>query len=165
MRTILFAFLLISLQVIGGNEIEVKSKIKSANIYLNGAQVTRKATISVKKGNNVYVVKGVTPFLVANTLQISGTGKFTIIGVDSRNNYLDKIPNSPKIKMMRDSINIYTKENEDNAQTNDAFVQEKDMILQNKIIKGQNTSLNPDDLTKLANFYRTRIKDLNFKIR
>ncbi|MCD6366157.1 MAG: mucoidy inhibitor MuiA family protein, partial [Bacteroidales bacterium] len=145
-------------------EIEVKSKIKSVNIYLNGAQVTRKARVTIKKGNNVYVVKGVTPFLVANTLQISGTGKFTIIGVDSRNNYLDKIPDSPKIKIMRDSINIYSKKNEENIQTKDAFVQEKDMILQNKIIKGQNTSLNPDDLTKLANFYRTRIKDLNFKI-
>ncbi len=164
MRTIFFAFLLISLQGFAGNEIEVKSKIKSANIYLNGAQVTRKATISIKKGSNVYVVKGITPFLVANTLQVSGTGKFTIIGVDSRNNYIDKIPDSPKIKMMRDSIKIYTRQNEDNYQTKDVFVQEKDMILQNKIIKGQNTSLNPDDLLKLANFYRTRIKELNFKI-
>lgn len=164
MKTIFFAFLLISIQVFAENEIEVKSKIKSANIYLNGAQITRKATVSVKKGSNVYIVKGITPFLVANTLQVSGSGKFTIIGVNSQNNYIDKIPDSPKIKMMRDSIKYYARQNENNLQSKDAFVQEKDLIFKNKIIKGENTNLNPDDLLKVANFYRTRIKELNFKI-
>jgi len=130
MKTIIFAFLLISIQVFAENEIEVKSNIKSVNIYLNGAQITRKATVSVKKGSNVYIVKGITPFLVANTLQVSGSGKFTIIGVNSQNNYIDKIPDSPKIKMMRDSIKYYARQNENNLQSKDAFVQEKDMIIE-----------------------------------
>ncbi len=165
MRKIILNLIIIVLPTIlfAENEIGLKSTIKNVNLFLTGAEINRTAKINVKKGNNIYIIKGLSPYLDKNTIQISGKGNFTILGVSSQNNYLQKIPSNSKIYLYKDSVNFYTKTIEDNNQLLNVYTEEKSMILANKTIKGNNQNLNPDDLTKLANFYRTRLKDINFK--
>ncbi|RLD46627.1 MAG: hypothetical protein DRI94_14600, partial [Bacteroidetes bacterium] len=165
MRKIILNLIIIVLPTIlfAENEIGLKSTIKNVNLYLTGAEINRTAKINVKQGNNIYIIKGLSPYIDKNTIQVTGRGKYTILGVSSQNNYLQKIPSNSKIYLYKDSVNFYTKTIEDNNQLLNVYTEEKSMILANKTIKGNNQNLNPDDLTKLANFYRTRLKDINFK--
>lgn len=146
------------------DEISLKSKISNVNLFLTGAEVERSAKISVKQGNNIYIIKGLSPFMDKNTIQVTGKGNFTILGVSSQINYLQEIPSNSKIYLLKDSVKYYTKSIENNNQYLNVYNEEKAMILANKTLKGNNQNLNPDDLLKLADFYRSRLKDLNFKI-
>ena len=165
MKKSIISFLIILLPsiLLAENEIEIKSKIKKVNLFLTGAEINRKAKISVKAGNNVYIIKGISPYMDKNTIQITGKGNFTILGVSSQTNYLQKVPSDSKIYLYKDSVNYYKKSVEDNNQLLNVYSEEKSMILSNKTLKGNNQNLNPDDLLKLAEFYRSRLKDINFK--
>ena len=154
----------ISLNIFADNEAELKSTIKEVNVFITGAQVIRKSNINVRKGTHSYVLKGLSPNLITSTIQVSGAGDFTIIGVDFRDNYLAELPLTPEIIMIRDSIKIYRKWIENKNQMLDVYASEKKLILTNSEIKGNNSSLNPDDLVKLADFYRVRLKEINYKV-
>jgi hypothetical protein len=163
MRTSII-LMFIALNIFADNETPVKSDIKEVNVYLTGAQVIRKSNLNIKKGTNIYILKELSPSLIPTTIQVSGKGNFTIIGVDYRDNFLSELPVTPKIKKMQDSLVTYTNWIEEKNQMLDVYSSEKNLILKNNDIKGTNTNLNPDDLIKLANIYRTRLKDLNFKM-
>ena len=163
MRTLIILMFL-ALNIYADNETTVKSNIKEVNVYLTGAQVVRKSSLSIKKGINIYVLKELSPSLLPSTIQVSGKGSFTIIGVDYRDNYLNELPVTPDVKKMLDSIKTYRMWVEDKNQMLDVYTAEKNLILQNNNIKGNNNNLNPDDLVKLADVYRSRLKDLNFKM-
>lgn len=163
MKTLIIIMFL-ALNIYADNETTVKSNIKEVNVYLTGAQITRKSNVNIKKGTNIYVLKELSPNLLPTTIQVSGKGAFTIIGVDYRDNYLNELPVTPKIKRMQDSIRTYQTWIENKNQMLDVYTSEKKLILLNNNIKGNNNNLNPDDLVKLADVYRTRLKDLNFKM-
>ena len=165
MKKIILNLIIIAIPAIlfAENEINLTSRIKNVNLFLTGAEINRTAKINVKQGNNIYIIKGLSPYMDKNTIQVTGQGKFTILGVSSQNNYLQKIPSKSKIYLYKDSVNFYTKSIEENNQYLNVYAEEKSMILANKTLKGNNQNLNPDDLVKLADFYRVRLKDINFK--
>ncbi len=154
---------ILPITLLAENNIYLKTKINNVNLFLTGAEINRIAKINIKQGNNIYIIKGLSPYMDKNTIQITGKGNFTILGVSSQNNFLEKIPANSKIYLYKDSVNYYTRTIENNNQMLNVYAEEKSMILANKTIKGNNQNLNPDDLQKLADFYRSRLKDINFK--
>lgn len=64
----------------------IDSKVEKATVFLSGAQVYRSAKVSLKAGKNVYVLGGLSPFLNQQTLQVKGTGDFTILSAVQRMN-------------------------------------------------------------------------------
>lgn len=157
---------LLSLAFLQGQSTEndIITKLKKANVFLNGAQLNRTAKIQVKSGIQDYTILGLSADVDPNSISIKGKGAYTIIGVKHRLNYLSAPKLTPEIQKLRDSIRIYTNLDERNLQIQNAYQEEKSMILQNKVIKSQNQNLDVLELQKLADFYRSRMQDINLSL-
>ncbi len=138
----------------------VNSKIKKVTVFLRGAQIYRTATTALKKGRTDVVFSGLSTRILANTLQVKGKGNFTIMSVHHQINYLKKTKLDKRIKEMQDSVVLLTGEKNLNQQFYNALNQEQQMLLANKAIGGTNTGVDVANLKTMADFYRTRLKDI-----
>jgi uncharacterized protein (TIGR02231 family) len=138
----------------------VNSKINKVTVFLQGAQIYRTATTSLKKGRIDVVFSGLSTRLLANTVQVKGKGDFTIMSVHHQINYLKKTKLDKRIKEMQDSVVLLTGEKNLNQQFYNALNQEQQMLLANKAIGGTNTGVDVANLKSMADFYRSRLKDI-----
>ena len=138
----------------------VNSKIKKVTVFLQGAQIFRTASTSLNKGRTEVVFSGLSTRLLANTVQVKGKGNFTIMSVHHQINYLKKTKLDKRIKQMQDSVLLLTNEKNLQQQFYNALNQEQQMLLANKAIGGTNTGVDVANLKSMADFYRTRLKDI-----
>ncbi|RUA30872.1 MAG: hypothetical protein DSY76_02030 [Bacteroidetes bacterium] len=138
----------------------VNSKIEKVTVFLSGAQIYRTASSSLKKGRSEVVFSGLSTHLLANTVQVKGKGNFTIMSVHHQINYLKKAKLDKRIKQMQDSVVLLTNEKNLQQQFYNALNQEQQMLLENKSIGGSNTGVDVANLKTMADFYRSRLKDI-----
>ena len=60
----------------GINETTVKSKINNVTVFLNGAQVFRKAQFKIKKGVSNIILDSISSNINANSIQVNGKGNY-----------------------------------------------------------------------------------------
>jgi len=138
----------------------VKSKIKNVTVFLSGAQIYRTASASLKKGRTDIVFSGLSTYLIPNSIQVKGKGNFTIMSVHHQINYLKKSKLDRRIKQMQDSVILLSEKNNLQKQYYNALNQELQMLLANKSIGGSNNGVSVNELKTMADFYRTRLKDI-----
>ena len=142
----------------------VNSKIKKVTVFLQGAQIHRTASTSLKKGRTDVVFSGLSTALDANSIQVKGKGNFTIMAVYHQINYLKKAKVDKRIKEMQDSVKLLSNKSNLQNQFYQALNQEAQMLLANKAIGGTNTGVDVANLKAMADFYRTRLKDIYTKM-
>ncbi len=162
-KTTLLFFLSAFSVLLQAAEKEVKSSIKSVTVFLTGAEIHRTAHVSLSAGNQVVVLKNLSQYIDANTIQVAGKGNFVILGVDFRRNYINTAQHSPEMKKLKDSLAYYQQHIEENTQMLDVYQNEKQMILANKTLGGEEAAFDPSKLAELSDFYRKRITDINLK--
>lgn len=74
---------------------EVKSTIKTVQVYTKGAQVERTGSVQLQSGRNELSIKGLSANLDPNTIQITGT-EFTILSVRHELDFVDSQNNAEK---------------------------------------------------------------------
>lgn len=145
-----------------GGEQKVVSKVSAATVFLNGAQVTRTATVNIPKGRTRLKFTDITNKLNKGSLNVSADGDFTIVSVMHQLNYLD-------VKKMDAEIDALDKEAEvlngkiDIANQMLLVYQEEETFLSNnRSLKGQQ-GLTAADIKAAADFYRERHTEIKLK--
>lgn len=145
-----------------------KAKVDKATVYLNGAQLFSSHEVVLTQGVNEIIFEGVSPLLQAPSLQASGKGNFTIMEVKFDAIYPDAIapakPSAKKIKslqLVNDSITEVQLQLDEIADKMTALQTEKNILLNNRLIKGE-TKRDTLNLFKDAMEYlRNRLNNLN----
>jgi len=158
-KVILLAFVILLTVPSFGQKI-VKSKIKKVTVFLQGAQIHRAASTSLKKGRVELVFSGLSTVLQSNSIQVKGKGNFTIMSVYHQINRLKKSKVDKKIKTMQDSVLLLHEQNNLNQQFYNALNQEQQLLIANKSIGGTNNGVDAAKLKAMADFYRIRLKDI-----
>lgn len=135
------AFLILSNSYFSANyEKDITSKIKSVTVYLNGAQVSRKGNVQLKKGVNTIYFNNVSPYVNQKTIQVKGLGDYIILDTKKLIKYPEpsktiEIPTkiTNQIKRKRDSILDIDYELSNIAQKLQHLKTEKNFLLQNKV--------------------------------
>ena len=142
-------------------EIKVDSKIEHVTVFLRGAQIERSAKKSLTKGVYYLNIEGLSNNLNPNSVQVGGKGNFTILSVSNRKNYLNASKDSPKAKMLRDSILILQDNLWYQRELKAVYQQEKNMLLANKEVSSRSaTGFQVSNVEGLANLYRKRLTEL-----
>lgn len=68
----------------------VTTTISAVKVFLSGAEVTRTGKVDLPKGTATLVFAGLSEEVDPSNIQVSGTGAFTILGVQHRLNYLEE---------------------------------------------------------------------------
>jgi uncharacterized protein (TIGR02231 family) len=159
--TLLFLILSTSVSnTLFATEIVTKSTLKEVTVFLSRAQLTIQSSTSIQAGTTDIVLSDQTAFIIPNSIQVSGKGEFTIMSVRHVADYLNKTETPSFIKVIQDSIeSIDTKMTFNNSML-EVLKNEKDLILTNKNIKGQNTNLTASELEDMADFFRDRFEEI-----
>lgn len=152
-----------------------KAKVEKATVYLNGAQLFSNHDVILTQGVNDIIFEGVSPLLQSPSLQASGKGNFTIMEVKFDAVYQEAVavnkPNVKKLKALQlvaDSITEIQLQLDELTDKMTALQTEKNILLNNRLIKGE-TKRDTLNLFKDAMEYlRTRLANINaetYKIR
>ncbi len=148
MKSLLIVFTLLSINTFATEVVEVKSKIKNVIVYQQGAQINRTGDYSVKKGVTELKIRGISPYIDPNTLQINATGNIVIL--DSKHSifYPEPVINTQttneipvkiktEIRLLQDSLFDISYELMSLQNKIDVLNSQKRIIENNGTIKGQ----------------------------
>ena len=138
----------------------ISSQLKTATVYKSGAELTHIANANLKQGNNELVIDNIANQLDINSIQIKTASAVTLMGVEFNNNYLIPVEKSNRVKNLEDSLEklqkISEKLNETLSNNNELY----DVLRANRDIKGTQTGMSVIELTKLMDYYKTKLAEL-----
>lgn len=143
---------------------QVSTPVQSAIVYLYGAEVTHSKQVSLNPGRNKIVFLGLSPKLNSKSIQVSNTGDASILAISDAINYLANQKESSKIKQLRDSVQILTDAISQINNDKNAYGTEKEMLLKNEDIRSKEKGVPITELKLAADFYRSRIKEINGEV-
>ena len=165
MKTILVLITLMGFSMMQAQEQkEISSEISDVVVYLKGAQVTRTANVSVGSGKSILLFKGLTPRLNANSLQVAAGNGITILSVNHSIDYLESQKSdalAQKLVNRRDELQDSIALNKNSRQI---YIKEREMLVSNQSIGGQQTGVNVEQLIKATDFFRQRLTEIEEKL-
>jgi uncharacterized protein (TIGR02231 family) len=141
----------------------ITAPITDVTLFLSGAQVTHKGDVNLKRGENTLVLSGLTAGMDVNSIQILGNKEYTILSVKHQMNYTSKVSNT-RVRSIQDSIKLLNFQTAERASLRAVYQEEKAFLQANRSIKGDNNLLIREDLSEMADFYRARMKEIEYKI-
>jgi len=166
LTTFLFLFSLI-ISVSKAQEVpekEFKSKIAEVTVYLNGAEVKRTASGSIPAGKSIVVIDELSNKLDPSSIQVIPSNGVEMLSISSEINTLNPEKLEPRIKTLKDSVELVSKKLQLVRDELDAYTTEKQTLLKNQSIGGANNGVSVLELEKAANFYRSRIFEVNKEV-
>jgi uncharacterized protein (TIGR02231 family) len=158
----LFSFMLVALLpfAISAQAIrKVDSRITDVTVFLNRAQVTRTVKTRIDAGRTHLVLQGLTSTLDQQSIQVSGKGKFVILGISHQQNFSREF-SSPRVKPVKDSIELVQQMLLLEQGQKEILNKEEQMLLTNQKIGGANQNLTVLELKNMADFFRSRLSDI-----
>lgn len=143
------------------NEIKVQSEIKDVTVFLTGGEIHRTAPVKLKKGRNKLIFTRISTVADHKSAQFNANKKYNLVSVSAEVDYLTFVENNPRIKTIQDSINVLNDKVTDLSNERAAYQEEKQLLLKNNQIKGDNENLSVEELKAMAEYYRTRMMALN----
>lgn len=135
------------------------SRIDSVTVFLDGAQVHRSAQADVPLGRSKWVLKGLSPFIDPQSVQIRTNSELILLSVNHRLNFLEEIDKDAlqeEILVLQDSLQVL------NALAN-TLAEEEQLLKSNRAIGGTQTGIRPEDLKTVNAYYVERIQDIRLK--
>lgn len=167
MKNILLLICTLPLILAAQNKQEISTKIEAVTVYYQGAVVTRNANkVNIPASKTDLVVKGITAVADLSTLQAGGTGDndFTILNVNPVPNYFREKESRDSIDLLDKRLKLVNEKITDNTNIRNVYLTERNLILANQSIKGTDAVLTVDQLRSMADFFRTRIAEVDNKM-
>lgn len=166
-KIFLTAFLIVSIASKGESVKSVKASVSKATVYLNGAMVTCTTDLQVQPGINQIVFEGVSPSLDANSLQANAKGNVVLMDVKFQTKFREAqiLPKqnsfAKALKTANDSLVLLDFEIESLNNELDNLNTEKNVLLNNKLIKGDGIRDTLPSFKSGLTYLRERLSDIN----
>lgn len=164
-------FLLSGFSLFAAEKENVKSTISEVTVYTQGAQITRKASYTVKPGITEIIIDGICPTIDAKSLQVKATGNLIIL--DSKYSIFYPEPEAVKIeglplkvrkdiKLLEDSIMLVDYDLHEIQDEIDVLEATKSILANNGAIRGEGKVNDSIQLLKQAvEYYTIKMNELN----
>lgn len=160
---IILAPFFINAQIV--KELSFDADINSAKIYLNNAELTRTHSVRLSAGQNKLIFTDLSPLVDDKSVRISiDNNAVDILMISTSTNYLVDDNKKPAISKLQDSIVFITAKLQSYSDLLDAYKIERDLLITNKSIGGQDNGVSIQELKETADYYRVRILDINTKV-
>ncbi|HYG51657.1 MAG TPA: DUF4139 domain-containing protein [Flavobacteriales bacterium] len=148
----------------GSNVKEIESTTRSVTIYLRGVKETRTANSQVTAGEHQLLFTGLPQRLNPSTIRLGSSEFVQIVSINHRLNYIasDEETN-PDIRSVKDSMEFYNDQVKLKQGVYNSLIATKQMILANKVVKGETHGMEAEDVTDLLDFYRDKLNEINTK--
>ena len=144
-------------------EKEIETQVDEVTVFLNGAQIVRKASVDLAKGNTILKFVNLSPFIDAKSIQVKAEGELTILSVNHQQNYLDKMEKSNELTDLENQLEaLESKIDLENTYLS-IIKEELSFLQENRNIGGRNEEVNITNLQLASEFYGNKLTDLKLK--
>ena len=141
-------------------EKKVKSKIKAVTVFLEKAQINRKASVNLPKGKTLLKFAGLSPYIDAKSIQAKSYGSIMILSVNRQLNYDSKTKRSDKILALIDQKKAIDDKIEMEKTYLKIIDEKKDFLHNNQKISGKNQAVKFTELQQTNQYYGDQISAL-----
>jgi uncharacterized protein (TIGR02231 family) len=135
------------------NEKEIKGTIGHVTVYPDRAQVTQEANFDIAAGKTVIRLKGLSPYIDAQSIQVKGFGEFTILSVNLQNNYLQNLEELPEVKNIRGQIEALRIKIEDEKAAISTLDEKQSFLIANKAIMVKEATFSIEQFKTMMDLY------------
>ncbi|MEX1191164.1 MAG: mucoidy inhibitor MuiA family protein [Brumimicrobium sp.] len=139
----------------------ISTKVNSVTVYLSGAEVERKVDYTLKQGLNELRFNNISTQADSRSIQFELEQKMDLLSITMERDYLNLSNANKKIKTLQDSLELLSEEKQEIDDELSAFEAEKQVLLKNQKIGGDNVSLTVEQIKSAADFYRKRTSEIN----
>lgn len=143
------------------NEVHITPAIKNVTVFLNGAEIKHSESVQLKKGTTRLVFDKLSAFVELKSVQASLEGDADIQSVSTESNFLSTEKLEPRIKELKDSIDMLNSEITTITNELDANAIEKYMLTVNENVGGKQTPASLIDLDKAAEYFHRKTLEIN----
>jgi hypothetical protein len=155
---VFFFLTLISASAI--NEKQIEAKISDVVVYQQGAQITRTSKVHLAQGKVILLFKGLSSKIDPASIQVECPDEVTIVSVVHGIDYLNLKESNDVISNLEREKTVLADSISNCKNILEVYKQEKDMIISNKTIGGQENGLQISELLQASNFFRSRLTEL-----
>lgn len=158
---LLFVVILLLPVFVFGSEVNVKTKLETAKVFLSGVELTHSASANIPgKGNYELVFEGFASNINENSIQVSASGDVLILSVKSRINYLKANEKSKEVIALEDSLKILNIQKSKQQNEKDINYMEIELLNANKQLTGNEKTASVKEIQQFAKFYTDRLKEI-----
>jgi uncharacterized protein (TIGR02231 family) len=139
----------------------VRSSIGNVTVFLSGAEVQREGRVAVKAGVQQVIFENLPLQLNAQSIQVSGAGNFTILGVSHRVNHLKPAENTKEVERLDKLVKSLNEKIKQQNAAQEVLKAEEEMLKKNQYIGGAQTGVKIAELKEFADYFRSRMQALN----
>lgn len=141
-----------------------ESSITDVSVFSSGAQIKRAASISLKLGENIVILKGLAQDINSNSLNVTGNANYLIKSVKHQMNFLEDASKNSELLSIESELKDTDFKLGTRSSLERVYKEEKNLLMANKSIKGESQSLLAEDLKEMAAFYREHLEELEYKL-
>lgn len=166
MTKIAIIILILSFSISFSQEINdqvLKSEIDEVTVFIKGAQIVRKKSVELKKGETQLKFINLSPFINSNSIRVKANHNITVLSVNHQQNFIDKLekPNElvqleSELEKIKDLIKL-------EETYMDILKEELAFLQENRNIGGKNQELSVTNLKDASSFYGTKLTTLKLK--
>ncbi|MCA6362209.1 MAG: DUF4139 domain-containing protein [Bacteroidetes bacterium] len=147
------------------NEQRIESDVKSAIVYLNGAELMHTKQVTLQPGRNELKFVGLSSYLIPKSIQFTASGTVSLLAISNRIDYLfGQIKSDARVRQLSDSLDMMNDQYAMIGGQIDAFTKEKQLLDANQRMSGTEKGISAAELKLSADFYRSRITEINTEI-
>ena len=141
-------------------KVSAKAEITHVTVYRLGAEIIEHFTASVHSNTRFIEVSNISSSLEKNSLQLKTDNVVTLLGFEFSNIYVQPETKSTAYQLLEDTLHKITKSiarlTAQSSTINDLL----NILNSNKDIKGSQTGVSVEELTRLINYYRAKSLEL-----
>lgn len=145
------------------NEKEVKSEVKAATVFIEGAQLTREKSVELTRGITILKFVNLSPFIDAKSVQLKAIGDVTVLSVNHQQNFINKLDKPKEIKLVESKLKDLSKKLKLEETYLSIISEELSLLKENCAISGKNSQVSLINLKEASDFYSTKLTALKLK--
>lgn len=143
---------------------DTESKISKVTVFLSGAQIERKARVSLKPGEQTIRLSRLSHRIDPKSIQVKLDGEGIVLSVSHEKNFLEEGDKDDKVEALYGKRKRYNRFIQRNESYRETLNEEKNMLLANKKIGGTQELLDAETLRDATTFFRERLQEINNQI-
>ncbi len=159
---LLFLFTVLSAGATERN-IPSDSKITRVIVFLHGAQIEREQQLLIPAGTSTILFQNLSPEIDEQSIQVRGSGNFTILAVHRQSNFLNEQQAGQEIEKLQTAIEKLREEVEILQNNNLILKKEEDMLAANQSIGAGASGMDLNKLKQALDFQKSRLSENKIK--
>ncbi|WP_189358509.1 DUF4139 domain-containing protein [Algibacter mikhailovii] len=154
-------FFLLYASIMEANNNPTPSSIKTVTVFVDGAQITRLAKISIPAGTSELSFAKLSPYIQENSIQISGLDNTSILSINYAINHLSKLDKSENIVKLQNDLEKLKDAIQLEQNKISGYEEELLILKENRLLGNANEVVNLEKLQKFTAYYSTRTTEVN----